>query len=75
MNYVQITWHDFRSSFRDWAGECPHHPREVCEMALAHDERDQTDGAYSRSDFLDKRQLLMNDWTKFITTPIEAPQR
>lgn len=38
-------------------------------MALAHDERDQTEGAYSRSDFLDKRRLLMNDWSKFITSP------
>lgn len=70
MNYLQITRHDFLSSFRDWTGECPHHPRKVCEMALAHDERDQTEGAYSRSDFLDKRRLLMNDWSKFISTPM-----
>lgn len=40
MGYKQITRHGFRSSFRDWAGECTHYPREVCEMALAHDERD-----------------------------------
>ena len=74
MGYKQITRHGFRSSFRDWAGECTHYPREVCEMALAHDERDQTEGAYSRSDFLDKRRALMNDWNKFITTPMTVSQ-
>lgn len=68
MGYEHITRHGFRSSFRDWAGERTHYPREVCEMALAHDERDQTEGAYSRSDFLDKRRLLMNDWSRFATT-------
>lgn len=44
MGYKSITRHGFRSSFRDWAGERTHYPREVCEMALAHDERDQTEG-------------------------------
>ena len=66
MEYKHITRHGFRSSFRDWAGECTHYPREVCEMALAHDERDQTEGAYSRSDFLDKRRLLMRDWALYV---------
>lgn len=68
MEYGHITRHGFRSSFRDWAGECTNYPREVCEMALAHDERNQTEGAYSRSDFLDKRRSLMNDWVEFITS-------
>ncbi|WP_122555630.1 tyrosine-type recombinase/integrase [Pseudomonas viridiflava] len=67
MQYGHITRHGFRSSFRDWAGECTHYPREVCEMALAHDERNQTEGAYSRTDFLDKRRLLMKDWCSYLT--------
>lgn len=65
LEHEDITRHGFRSTFRDWAGECTHYPREVCEMALAHDERDQTEGAYSRSDFLEKRRSLMADWAKF----------
>lgn len=68
MGYKSITRHGFRSSFRDWAGERTHYPREVCEMALAHDERDQTEGAYSRSDYLDKRRELMQDWAKYLST-------
>lgn len=34
-----ITAHGFRSTFRDWAAECMQHAREVCEMALAADQR------------------------------------
>lgn len=51
MGHADITRHGFRSSFRDWAAERTNHPREVCELALAHDERDQTEGAYSRRRF------------------------
>jgi integrase len=69
LGHDDVTRHGFRSSFRDWANECTQHPREVCELALAHDERDQTEAAYSRSDFIEKRRALMADWAKFITTP------
>ena len=72
LEYKQITRHGFRSSFRDWAGECTHYPREVCEMALAHDERDQTEGAYSRTDFLSKRRLLMRDWALYVYSNDES---
>lgn len=65
LGHDRITVHGFRSSFRDWANENTHYPREVCELALAHDQRDQTEAAYSRSDFLEKRRLLMGDWAKY----------
>ena len=68
MGHGDITRHGFRSSFRDWAGEKTNQPREVCELALAHDERDQTEGAYSRSDLFNKRRDLMNSWATFVTT-------
>ncbi|MFG0495880.1 tyrosine-type recombinase/integrase [Pseudomonas sp. YQ_13] len=67
LGYVDITRHGFRSTFRDWAAECTNFPREVCEMALAHDERNQTESAYSRTDFFDKRRNLMIDWARFAT--------
>lgn len=68
LGHDDVTRHGFRSSFRDWASECTHYPREVCELALAHDERDQTEAAYSRSDFLERRRALMADWAGFCTT-------
>ncbi|GAB3473968.1 tyrosine-type recombinase/integrase [Azotobacter salinestris] len=69
LGHADVTRHGFRSSFRDWSGERTHHPREVCELALAHDERNQTEGAYSRSDFFEKRRALMAEWARFITSP------
>ena len=69
LGHDDVTRHGFRSSFRDWASERTHYPREICELALAHDERDQTEAAYSRSDFIEKRRALMADWAKFITMP------
>ena len=68
LGHDDVTRHGFRSSFRDWANECTHYPREVCELALAHDERDQTEAAYSRSDFLEKRRALMADWATYCTS-------
>lgn len=72
MGRSDITNHGFRASFRTWAGDRPNYNREVCEIALAHDERDQTESAYSRSDFFEKRRELMNAWAQFITTPPAA---
>ncbi|HEY1865182.1 MAG TPA: integrase arm-type DNA-binding domain-containing protein [Roseiarcus sp.] len=46
------TAHGFRSSFRDWAGNETHFPREVAEHALAHvigDKAEQAYGAPTRS--------------------------
>lgn len=37
-------------------------------MAMAHDKSDQTEGGYSRSDFLGKRRALMADWSKITNT-------
>jgi len=58
--------HGFRSSFRDWAGEQTHHPREVIEFALAHVIRDKAEAAYARSDLFEKRRALMADWSEYI---------
>lgn len=57
--------HGFRSTFRDWAAERTNYPREVCEHALAHQLKDKAEAAYQRSDMLEKRARLMQDWAKF----------
>lgn len=64
---VDATTHGFRSSFRDWAAERTAYPREVCEAALAHAVENKTEGAYRRTDFLEKRRELMNDWSRYCT--------
>lgn len=63
--------HGFRSSFRDWAGEATHHPREVIEFALAHVINDKAEAAYARSDLFEKRREIMSDWSVFLATPPE----
>lgn len=60
-----VTAHGFRSSFRDWASECTHYPREVCEAALAHVVKDKTEAAYRRGDLFEKRRELMEAWALF----------
>lgn len=60
-----VTLHGLRSSFRDYAGDMTHHPRDVIEMALAHTIKDATEAAYRRLDALEKRRRLMADWAKY----------
>lgn len=57
--------HGMRSSFRDWASELTHYPRDVVEMALGHAIESSTEAAYRRGDLLDKRRPLMDDWAAF----------
>jgi integrase len=64
-----ITTHGFRSTFRDWCAECTVYPREVAEAALAHMLRDETEAAYQRSDLLEKRRRLMEEWGAYCTRP------
>lgn len=62
MGHDGLTVHGFRSTFRDWAGEATHHPREVIEHALAHQLKDKAEAAYQRGSHFDKRRALMQDW-------------
>jgi integrase len=61
----EITLHGFRSTFRDWAGDCTNVAREVVEAALAHRIGDDTETAYRRSDARSKRRALMAEWETF----------
>jgi integrase len=61
----KITVHGFRSSFKDWAVEQTDFPDWVSEKALAHKVGDETRRAYQRSDLLEKRRQLMDEWAAF----------
>jgi integrase len=62
---VDATVHGFRSSFRDYAGNETHFPREVCEAAMAHVIENQAEAAYRRGDALEKRRELMKAWADY----------
>jgi integrase len=66
MGLSAFTVHGFRSTFRVWSAEQTQHPREVCEHALAHKLPDKVEAAYMRSDYLDKRSTLMQDWADYL---------
>lgn len=62
---VPVTVHGFRSTFRDWAGDCTTFPREIVEVALSHQVGDEVEQAYRRGDALEKRRRLMQAWADY----------
>jgi integrase len=75
------TVHGFRSTFRDWCGECTNFPRELAELALAHktfvddagrEVGGQTELAYRRGNQLERRRALMQAWATFCGKPMAA---
>lgn len=62
------TPHGFRSTFRDWATEVAHAPREIAEAALSHAVGDAVERSYARSDALQRRHTLMEQWAKYCLT-------
>jgi len=65
LGYDKCTVHGMRSAFRDWCGDTTDHPREIAEAALAHRVGNAVEQAYRRSDALEKRRELMNEWSLF----------
>jgi integrase len=61
----RMTVHGFRSTFRDWAAEKTDFKNETCELALAHQISNKTEGAYRRLDQLPKRAELMQAWSDY----------
>ena len=63
------TVHGFRSAFSTWASEQTSFPDVVVELALAHQVGTAVQRAYARSDLLDQRRRLMQDWCDFCALP------
>lgn len=63
---VDAVPHGFRSTFRDWAAEQTAYPDEIRKVASGHAVGDAVKEAYQRTDLLDKRRKLMDEWAKFI---------
>lgn len=61
-----FTVHGFRSSFKDWSIEQTDYPNELSEQALGHIVGNSVERAYRRTNMLEKRKILMNDWSSFL---------
>jgi integrase len=66
-NDREVVPHGFRSTFRDWAAEVGHYPRELAEHALAHSLPDKVEAAYQRGTMLERRRPMMQAWSDYTT--------
>lgn len=69
---VEAVPHGFRSTFRDWAAEQTSYPDEIRKAASGHAVGDAVKEAYQRTDLLEKRRRLMNDWAVFLDKPFAS---
>ena len=69
---IDGTPHGMRSSFRNWCAETGV-AREVAESALSHVVQNATEAAYLRSDLLERRSAVMQQWGSHLD-PAGAPQ-
>jgi integrase len=79
LGYREFTVHGFRSCFRDWCADTGK-PFDLAEAALAHASGDATVRAYHRTDMLERRRGLMEQWSEYLTrapdqvvVPIRTP--
>ena len=61
--------HGFRSSFRDWCSE-QRYPHDLAERALAHTIRNKSEAAYHRTDLLNERRPMMQEWGDYVMSAI-----
>ncbi len=59
--------HGFRSSLRDWIAEATSMPHEIAETTLGHTVGGKLERAYRRTDFLDQRRKLLDEWAMFVS--------
>ncbi len=67
--------HGFRSTFSTWRLEKTNYTQEIGELSLMHEVGDSVYQAYQRSDGLEKRRAIMQDWSNFINKPYSDPQK
>ncbi|MDR6265600.1 MULTISPECIES: integrase arm-type DNA-binding domain-containing protein [Rhodobacterales] len=61
------TPHGLRSSFRTWVQDTDAATFEVAETALGHVVGEKVERSYARSDLLDRRRILMETWSGYVT--------
>ena len=66
---VEAVPHGFRSTFRDWAAEQTSYPDEIRKAASGHAVGDAVKEAYQRTDLLEKRRHLMDEWADYLDLP------
>jgi integrase len=68
----EATVHGLRSSFRDWSAECTNAANHVIELCLAHAVGSEVERSYRRTDLLEKRAVLMQQWADYCERPVAS---
>jgi hypothetical protein len=66
--HAGIDSHGNRATSRTWAAERTAFPREIAELALGHAIKG-VEARYQRSDLIEKRRRLANDWARWCESP------
>jgi integrase len=59
--------HGFRSSLRDWLAEATDTTETIAELTLGHTVGNKVERAYRRTDFLEQRRKLLEQWSDHVT--------
>lgn len=62
----RYTCHGFRATFRQWGSDMTDHPSELLERCLNHSVGSAVSQAYDRSTYIDKRRVVLDDWSAFV---------
>lgn len=60
--------HGFRSSFRTWCAEATDTPDNIAETAIAHSIGTKVQRAYLRTEYFERRKVLMERWAQYVTS-------
>lgn len=66
-NGYEAVPHGFRASFRTWCSDTLAAPADVAEAVLGHVRGNRIERAYDRSDLLERRRPVMENWGDFVT--------
>lgn len=61
------TLHGMRSTFAVWAREVNKYSKEIVDKCLAHKEVNRVTAAYQRTDLIEQRTIIMEEWAKYLT--------
>ena len=62
----KITVHGFRATFKTWAEERGIYSHHAIEFCLAHELPNKVEKAYLRSNLIEQRTTIMNDWEQYL---------
>lgn len=68
MEVGEYTPHGFRSSFRTWGAELGAFDSEALEVALAHYSNSSIVSIYRRTDFIEERTCISDQWQTFLNS-------